>query len=466
MRRLLRAALRRPSRPGRMLAAVLVALLLPLTPGTAEAVEPAVPYWVVPGEPGTPSELTLPGVADRVLGDSHRWQELYELNKGRVQPDGLVLTDPGQEIRAGWVFVLPEGAASGEIRIGAPPTAVPPANQRPDPPPGDQQPASPSAGQQAGAAAAGQPQPAATSAAPPTATEERRASRILGLHPVVAVLLGVGVLLVLAAAALVPLLLRRRRPVTVAPPSAPPDSRAVLDRAVRQLATQADHAQVYAALIGPDRVSLRLAPALPQAPPPWQARQGGAIWEAPSWQLDQSGDGRSGLPLLATVGTVGGELAVVNLGRAPGIVALTGDEATAMRIASAFLDEISRDPATTITLVGPPPQLWSSPGRIHVTADVRVAVPPAGGTVDASSSGGLRDHLVLVTASIPPAEVERLGALAAVSGNSAAVLVVGEVPNAAWRFEAGSDGSLDVGVLGLDLDRPGPRGGVTSVTRG
>ncbi|WP_433129556.1 hypothetical protein ACQPWW_04935 [Micromonospora sp. CA-240977] len=465
MRRLLRAALRRPSRPGRMLAAaVLVVLLLPLTPGAAGAVEPAVPYWVVPGEPGTPSDLTLPGVAERVLGDSHRWPELYKLNKDRVQPDGLVLTEPAQEIRAGWVFVLPEGAASGEIQIGAPPTAAPPANQRPDPPPGDQQPAPPSAGQQASAPVAGQPGPAAQ----PTATEDRGASRILGLHPAAAALLGVGVLLVLAAAALVPFLLRRRRPATVAPPSAPPGSRAVLDRALRQLATQSNHAQVYAALIGPDRVALRLAPALPEAPPPWQARQRGAIWEAPSWQLDQGGDERSGLPLLATVGTVGGELAVVNLGRAPGIVALSGDRTTALRFAGAFLDDLSRDPAAAtvaITVVGPPPAPWAVPGRIRVTLDVADAVPPAGGSADASPSGGLRDHLVLVTAAIPPAELERLGALAAVSGNSAAVLVVGDPPNAAWRFEAGSDGSLDVGVLGLDLDRPGPRGGVTSVSR-
>ncbi|MBM0274773.1 hypothetical protein JM949_04580 [Micromonospora sp. STR1s_6] len=174
---------------------------------------------------------------------------------------------------------------------------------------------------------------------------------------------------------------------------------------------------------------------------------------------------RADLPLLATVGTVGGELAVVNLGRAPGIVALGGDRTTALRIAGAFLDDVSRDPAAAtvaITVVGPPPQLWLLPGRIRVTTDVRDAVPPVDGAVDASPPGGLRDHLVLVTAAIPPADLERLGALATVSGNSAAVLVVGEAPNAAWRFEAGSDGSLDVGVLGLDLDRPG----VTSVTRG
>ncbi|MGK5737892.1 hypothetical protein [Micromonospora sp. URMC 103] len=473
MRRLLRTVVRRPSRParGRLLAvaATLAFLLLPATAATAAAVEPSVPYWVVPGEPGTESDLTLPGVADRTLGESRRWPELFALNKGRTQPDGLALTDPAQPIRAGWVFVLPEGATSGEIRIGTPPTAVPPANQQPDAPPGDQ-PATPPAGQQAGAPSAGEPRPPATAAARPAAIQEGAGTRILGLPPLVAVLIGVAVLLVAAAVALVPLLLRGRRPTTVAPPpSAPPGSRAVLDRALRQLATQASHAQVYAALIGPDRVSLRLAPALPEAPPPWQARQRGAIWDAPSWQLDQGGDGRSALPLLATVGTVGGELAVVNLGRAPGIVALTGDEAGALRIAGAFLDDISGDPAAAsvaITVVGPPPQLWPRPGRVRVTADVREAVPPAGGAVDDSPSGAMRDHLVMVTASIPPAELERLGALAAVSGNTAAVLVVGDAPNAAWRFEVRADGSLDVGVLGLDLDRPTPRGRLASVTRG
>ncbi|RKN51568.1 hypothetical protein D7193_29950 [Micromonospora costi] len=424
-----------------------------------------MPYWVVPGKPGTESDLTLAGVADRTLGDSHRWQELFELNKGRTQPDGLVLTDPAQPIRAGWVFILPEGATSGEIRIGPPPTAAPPANQRPDPPSDDQQPATPSAGQQAGAPSAGQPQQAATAGAQPAAVQGGGGTRVLGLPPLVAMLLGVGVLLV-AAAALAPLLLRRRRTATVAPPppSAPPGSRAVLDRAMRQLATQAGHAQVYAALIGADRVSLRLAPALPEAPPPWQARERGAIWDAPSWQLDQGGEGRSGLPLLATVGTVGGELAVVNLGRAPGIVALTGDEASALRVAGAILDDISRDPAAAsvaITVVGPPPQLWPHADRIRVTADAREVLPSGDSPAD-----GLRDHLVLVTATLPPSELERLGALAALSGNTAAVLVVGEAPNAAWRFESGPDGSLDVGVLGLDLDRPTPRGRRTLVTRG
>ncbi|MBM0232307.1 hypothetical protein JNW91_10800 [Micromonospora sp. STR1_7] len=229
---------------------------------------------------------------------------------------------------------------------------------------------------------------------------------------------------------------------------------------MRQLALQASQAQVYAALIGPDRVSLRLAPALPEAPPPWQARQQGAIWEAPTWQLDQNPDDTAGLPLLATVGTVGGELTVVNLGRAPGIVALTGDPAASMRVAGAFLDEIGRHSAAasvTISLVGTAPPPWPVPERVRVVTDARNILVQAGDG-GAHQSETLRDHLVVVTTPIPPAELERLGALAAVSDGTAAVLVVGDAPNAAWRFEAEADGSLDVGVLGLHLDRPTPRG--------
>ncbi|MEV4810095.1 hypothetical protein [Micromonospora avicenniae] len=463
MRRLLRAALRRSPRPARggllAIAAALVLLALPLAAGTASAVEPAVPYWVVPGQPGTESDLTLPGVADRVLGDSRRWPELFELNKGRTQPDGLALTEPSQSIRAGWVFVLPKGATSGEIRIGTPPTAAPPDGQQP-------------AGQQPDAPVADRPQPTAPGAAQPAPPAEEGETLILGMRPVTVVLLGVGALVVLAVVVLVPILLGRRRAteVTQPTPTPAPGSRAVLDRALRQLAAAGSQAQVYAALIGPDRVSLRLAPALPEAPSPWQARQQGAIWEAPSWQLDQNPDDTTELPLLATVGTVGGELAVVNLGRAPGIVALTGDREAGMRIAGAFLDEISRHPAAAsvaMNVVGPPPPPWPVPDRVRVTLDLQAVLPPSDDGVDGvQQTGVLRDHLVVVTAPIPPAELERLGALAAVSGSTAAVLVVGDAPNAAWRFEAGSDGSLDVGVLGLQLDRPTPRGRLVPGLRG
>ncbi|MEV4629388.1 hypothetical protein AB0J90_24310 [Micromonospora sp. NPDC049523] len=420
------------------LSAVLLMLLLPLTPARAAA-EPAVPYWVVPGEPGTVSDLTLPGVADRLLGDSRRWPEILDLNQGRAQPDGLTLTDPAR-LRAGWVLVLPENASSGEIRIGPPPGTGQPAATSPD------------------------TLPAAPLATGPGDTGQLR---ILGLSPTSAVLTCLGVLVLAGALVAGVPALRRRSGRPVAPAPVATGSRAVLDRALRQLATRPSQPQVYAAVVGPDRVSLRLAPAVPEAPSPWQPREQGSVWEAPNWQLDDGSAtaGPTALPLLATVGTIGGELTVVNLGRAPGVVALTGDPAISMAVLGAFLDEIGSDPAAAsvlITVLGPVPGTRLPAGRLRATPDPVGAVDllAAGRGGSGPDDTGpvtpppLRGQLVVVTAPIGSVAVERLGAMATLSDDTAAVLVVGDVPNAAWRFEAGADGSLDVGVLGLRLDPP------------
>lgn len=48
-------------------------------------------------------------IAERHLGDGRRWKEIFELNQGRVQPDGqqLVL---GRLIQPGWVLIMPNDA--------------------------------------------------------------------------------------------------------------------------------------------------------------------------------------------------------------------------------------------------------------------------------------------------------------------------------------------------------------------
>ncbi|NEK86893.1 LysM peptidoglycan-binding domain-containing protein [Blastococcus saxobsidens] len=97
----------------------------PPIPSTAPDAEPAAPaepaangptYTVQPRD-------TLGRIAARFLGDWTRFEEILELNRGRPQPDGAVLTDPGM-IRPGWVLVLPSdatppeaGPTAGEVTV-------------------------------------------------------------------------------------------------------------------------------------------------------------------------------------------------------------------------------------------------------------------------------------------------------------------------------------------------------------
>lgn len=55
------------------------------------------------------SRDTLWSIAERELGDARRYQELYELNAGKVQPDGSTLTR-GAVLRPGWQLQLPADA--------------------------------------------------------------------------------------------------------------------------------------------------------------------------------------------------------------------------------------------------------------------------------------------------------------------------------------------------------------------
>jgi DNA-binding SARP family transcriptional activator len=78
---------------------------------------------------------TLWGIAERFLGDGRRYPEIYQLNKGRPQPDGGRLTDPDR-IWPGWVLDLPADAADRLAIPSTPPPhqpAMPPAARSPEP---------------------------------------------------------------------------------------------------------------------------------------------------------------------------------------------------------------------------------------------------------------------------------------------------------------------------------------------
>ncbi|MFJ6197320.1 S8 family serine peptidase [Micromonospora sp. NPDC092111] len=109
----------------RLLVAVLAgcAILAAASPPVAYAApdaQPYVKYYVVAAQyQGQPESLTE--IARRFLGSGERSAEIYQLNTGRVQPDGSRLTDPGR-LKAGWHLVLPWDAAGEGVEYGQLPT--------------------------------------------------------------------------------------------------------------------------------------------------------------------------------------------------------------------------------------------------------------------------------------------------------------------------------------------------------
>ena len=57
------------------------------------------------------------------LGDGAAWRELWDLNQGRVQADGTVLTTERIVLQPGWTVVIPDTTA-GDNPDPAPLTSV------------------------------------------------------------------------------------------------------------------------------------------------------------------------------------------------------------------------------------------------------------------------------------------------------------------------------------------------------
>src|SRR6266702_3664362 len=92
-----------------------------------------VKFYIVP-QPGNGPAVALYGIAARTLGDTHRYIEIFNLNKGRLQPNGGRLEDP-RTIEPGWILLLPSDASGPGVHFGRLPRISPPTRHRP--PPGD-----------------------------------------------------------------------------------------------------------------------------------------------------------------------------------------------------------------------------------------------------------------------------------------------------------------------------------------
>ncbi|MET7951121.1 S8 family serine peptidase [Micromonospora sp. NPDC005324] len=101
------------------LVVALLAVLTPATPATAAADEYVLYATVTASSSGQGQTLT--DIAGRYLGDAGRADELFNLNSGRLQPDGRALTDP-ERLIPGWYVVLPWDAVGPGVQYGVLPT--------------------------------------------------------------------------------------------------------------------------------------------------------------------------------------------------------------------------------------------------------------------------------------------------------------------------------------------------------
>ncbi|MQY07323.1 BTAD domain-containing putative transcriptional regulator [Actinomadura macrotermitis] len=120
-------------------------------------------------------------IADKCLGEGRRYKEIFELNKGRVQPDGTRL-HIASLIRPGWVLEMPADAKGAKVvpvadlddyfRHGHAVPDTPPAHRETPPPPRHEQPAPPPKRQETPPPAQQTPPPPKQQETPPPAKQE------------------------------------------------------------------------------------------------------------------------------------------------------------------------------------------------------------------------------------------------------------------------------------------------------
>ena len=386
-------------------------------------------------------------IAENHLGDGRRYREIFELNAGRPQPDGSVLTIASL-IRPGWVLRMPHDAygpgieevkASPPARHSRPPAAHPPAAHPPAPPKHAQAPpvppASSSPASSSPAAQAPAPPSPAVPAAPDSAAPARRpaqdhtaparAARSPGF-PVELAAAGL-----LAACVLAALERRRRRQARRRPSgrrvvTAPPDaaqaevalrlgedgtSARMLDTGLRYLGRELRQQgrtppTVFAAHIGEDNLDLWVAPPGHDAPAPWYAVGDGEVWrlplaDVPGLDPGQAGHGPALYPGLVTIGTDATGRVLVDLEAARGLIAVTGPGDLVAEALSAIAAELATSlwaDTMQLTLVGTGVGLEVlEPDRVHLVSSVAEALPLAeahsAGVTNALAASGARSVL-------------------------------------------------------------------------
>ncbi len=293
-------------------------------------------------------------IAQRHLGDGRRYREIFELNSGRVQPDGATLTIASL-IRPGWILDMPHDATGPGIRLvheqeTRPPTAHRRAHAA-QPRPGASARASSAPSQ------AGTPSGAVRThhGGPPPQQDEQHGAPGASAHPAAPLLpYELSAAALLAAGVLAALGRRRREQLwhrafgrRIALPEGEAaaaetalrlgaDQEAVqaLDTGLRHMSrTLAGQGRrppaVFAAFIGRRQLDLWLCRADADAPPPWTAEEEGMVWRlplssVPSLAQDEAGAALAPYPGLVSIGSNDDGRVLIDPGAAGGVISLRG----------------------------------------------------------------------------------------------------------------------------------------------
>lgn len=373
-------------------------------------------------------------IAERSLGDGRAYQQIYDLNAGRVQPDGRSL-ELARLIQPNWYLIMPEEAADIP-RV----EAVSPA-----PDPGPPAPAPAPARQAAADGADGLAAPA------PTAAE-----RMADVAPTEAPALGA-----LTGAAVLSLLVRRRRYGSWLLPrpdagelerllriGADPDRAERLDAALRSLSALSAPPAPYAAGVDDEAVTLFLSRPMPQAPRPWRARREGRIWVLARDAVVTAPDepARVGTGLVTLGRDERGTDVLIDLSLVDGDVAVNGAPTMAAEVIAALALELCINPWSArirVTGVGLPRALHELCGRRLERADDLAAALGAPEPADVLTGRRRRSG--------PRRVVLAVGRQEAVSPHSRETVLVRTGGGARWRIEVDTAGMARVEPLNVGV---------------
>lgn len=365
-------------------------------------------------------------IAERSLGDGRAYQQIYDLNAGRVQPDGRSL-ELARLIQPNWLLIMPE-SAQGVDRVVAVPV------------PERQAPAVPSAPQEQGHGGA---------------DAVGRSSALGDLRPTQ--LPAVGGLL--AASITGALILRRRRGLFGAPGdgagererllriSADPERTARLDAALRSLPEKGQALSIYAAIVDDSSISVYLAWPSLEAPEPWTCSEDGMIWSLSAQAAANGLPTHPGAPRYPGLVTLGrnddGADVLIDLASADSDVVVTGDPRMAEEIITALALEVGLNPwsgRAGLTGIGLPRQLGAILGPRLTVLDSPAMLPTAPAP-DVLEGRSLTDSPEIVFVSGHDVPV--------VAGRGLSMVRTGSAERARWQIIVDDSGTAQVAPLGI-----------------